>query len=193
MIGNFYPITKLKMEEENGLSSEPDYGKPKTQPNNSQGKITLYLLFSVFVVALGSAQFGFSISAPNYIINGITGKRPNGTEYNCMKFRYESFIKGCVNMNSTEKSLFLSIIYAGCILGSIFGGLLSDLIERKTSLLISNIFFIVGNMCLSLFSNVLLLIVGRFTIGKSKYLNFRYRSWYYFSRRTNISNRNSVH
>lgn len=149
------PITEMEEEKKNETSplfTDEVYTKRKPLT-----KITYTLIFTVFVISLGSFQFGYNIGVINSPQAAISGKGLNCTT--------DGFFKPCVPMSDPQYGVFVSITFIGALIGGLSSGSISDFIGRRTTLFISNIFFIIGSLLISLFSNFYVFITGRLIIG----------------------------
>ena len=59
----------------------------------------------------------------------------------------------------------MSMAIAGAAVGAFLGGLISDLIGRKKTLIVSDIFFSVGAAFMGFAGDILMMIFGRFVVG----------------------------
>jgi MFS family permease len=158
--------TFLNNETYNNFGSEPSQ------------KFTFILLFSALVMVLSSFQFGYTISVINSPEQAITGIVKNKTLENTFSnFHFNTslpptsncdtgeFFQPCIQQTSLQWSIFVSSFIVSALLGSLIGGPISDLIERRTTIFISNFFFIVGNFLTGFFSNYYVFLGGRFFGG----------------------------
>jgi MFS family permease len=103
-----------------------------------------FLYRAVVIVGSGGLIFGYDIGV-------ISGTLPS--------------IKDDFNLSGYEEGLVVSILYAGSIIGSIFGGPLCDSIGRWKTIQFQNLVFIFGALLTGLAPNLSSLCVGRFFVG----------------------------
>lgn len=148
------------MEEEKNINeSSPLYTSEVYTKQKPQVKTTFILIFSCLVISLGSFQFGYNLGVINSPEAAIRGNYPNA---DCSK---NSFFQECVKMDELQYSIFVSILVLGALGGGIISGPIADLIGRRTTLFLCNIFFIVGSSLLTIFSNFYVFVVARFITG----------------------------
>jgi MFS family permease len=132
---------------------------PPLKPRSSAQKLTLLLLLSVTIVTFGSFQYGYNLSATN------TPQESIGNRGNPEACESRSFYKPCIPMTSEQYTLFASIFLVGAFSSSLFAGFTSESLGRKATLMIANLFIVVGSMLLTILSNFYFLLLGRFLIG----------------------------
>lgn len=112
------------------------------QPLNNHLKSFLYR--AVVIVGSGGLIFGYDIGV-------ISGTLPS--------------ISDDFDLDGYEEGLVVSILYAGSILGSLFGGPLCDSIGRWKTIQIQNLVFVFGALLTGLAPNLGTLCAGRFFVG----------------------------
>ncbi len=103
-----------------------------------------FLYRAVAIVGSGGLIFGYDIGV-------ISGTLPA--------------ISNDFDLNGYEKGLVVSILYAGSIVGSLFGGPLCDAVGRWKTIQLQNIVFVIGALLTGLAPNLGTLCVGRFFVG----------------------------
>jgi MFS family permease len=103
-----------------------------------------FLVKAVIIVGGGGLIFGYDIGV-------ISGTLPTITDQ--------------FNLSPYEEGLVVSILYAGSIIGSIFGGPICDAIGRWKTIQLQNVIFIIGALITGLATNLSALCVGRFFVG----------------------------
>lgn len=103
-----------------------------------------FLIKASVIVGSGGLIFGYDIG----VISGALGQ-----------------IKDEFDLSSLEAGVVVSILYAGSVFGSSFGGQLCDSIGRWRTIQIQNFVFILGAIMTGLATDLATLCVGRFTIG----------------------------
>ena len=68
---------------------------------------------------------------------------------------------------TTDGSWIASILEIGSLSGAIFGGLLSEKLGRRRSLMIDSIFFLIGTLMTTFSRNLNMILVSRFIQGHS--------------------------
>lgn len=142
-------------KEGDSLIHKDEIKETKKQPHY----ITFILLLSVFTIASGSFHYGFNLSVTNTPQHAISN---DGHIEGCES---PNFYKPCIPMSKIEYTIFASIFLFGALFSSLIAGVVSDSLGRKSSLMITNIFFISGAVLISLFSNKYFLFAGRLING----------------------------
>lgn len=133
--------------------------KPQTVTQET-GRLTLYLIFSIMVVVLGSFQYGYNVSVtntPQEVIsnnNNMTETCENG-----------NFIQPCVQMDRFMYTTFSSSALLGALVGALVSSPLIELTGRRWGLVIGNFFLILGNSLIAIFSKFPVLVLGRLFAG----------------------------
>ncbi|KAG9469745.1 solute carrier family 2, facilitated glucose transporter member 3-like [Eleutherodactylus coqui] len=126
-----------------------------------RGGLTCSLAFYVLVASIGSLQFGYNtgvINAPEQIIRSFY----NDTYIH----RYQTPMSA--NMLTSLWSLSVAIFSVGGMFGSLSVGFFANYFGRKKSLLLVNVFALVGGALMALSKlawSFEMLIIGRFVIG----------------------------
>lgn len=148
--------------------SEPLPGGPSPDVEKLQGRLTPFLLFTVFAITFGSAfQFGYHIGCVNAPGKLIT-----------QWFR-ESYYRQNNHPLSAETADFLWSLSVGIfalsgMIGGLLSGLVADKMGRKGALLLNNVvaFAAAALLGLAKFVDCLYLIpIGRFVVGFNCGLN----------------------
>eukprot|EP01080_Neovahlkampfia_damariscottae_P001664 gene1664-434_t len=156
----------------NDINSESEIPIEEQKP----ATLNLVLLFTGFVIILGSFQYGFAIGVLNTPKEAISGIKPftneNQTYLNhtteCGNnpiFNISNTFQPCVHMEPIQWNIFVSSFIVTALIGSLLAGVLSDFIGRRTVMFISNGFFIVGAAVMCFFSNFYFLTIGRMIHG----------------------------
>ncbi|OEU14456.1 MFS general substrate transporter [Fragilariopsis cylindrus CCMP1102] len=118
--------------------------------SNTRPATTLLVRPSWFVIqltitaSLGGCLFGYDLGAISGTLSQLT------TTF---------------DLDNSQKELIVSILYMGGTIGAACGGSVCDRIGRKTSIILTDIIFIVGSLWLYFSSSYEQVIVGRFIIG----------------------------
>jgi MFS family permease len=107
-------------------------------------RVKRFLISAVAIVGSGGLIFGYDIG----VISGTLGT-----------------LKNEFDLDGYEEGLVVSILYAGSIIGAIFGGPLCDIFGRWKTIQVQNIIFIIGALITGLASNLEILCFGRFLVG----------------------------
>eukprot|EP01033_Poteriospumella_lacustris_P003293 gene3293-2427_t len=103
-----------------------------------------FLLKATVIVGSGGLIFGYDIG----VISGTL-----------------STLQSTFDLTSYEEGLVVSILYAGSIVGCIFGGPLCDFIGRWKTIQVQNAIFVLGAIITGLAINKSWLYLGRFLVG----------------------------
>ena len=107
---------------------------------------------------MGSFQFGYAIGVLN---------NPESVIRNCTQT--EEFFKPCLDVENgvtdIQWAVVQSLMTVGALFGSLPAGFIIDLIGRRVSIFLTNIFFILGTVLMSVFSNYYVFCGGRLLIG----------------------------
>lgn len=109
-----------------------------------------FLLKATAIVGSGGFIFGYDIG----VISGTL-----------------STLSDVFNLSNYEEGLVVSILYAGSIVGCIFGGPLCDRIGRWRTIQVQNGIFILGALLTGLSENIGTLCFGRFLVGAASALS----------------------
>eukprot|EP01133_Synstelium_polycarpum_P019509 gene19509-23371_t len=122
-----------------------EISKPSTPPHKPGGFNDTWLLYvSVSLAVLSTLQFGYNtgVISPTMLT-----------------------IKNIFKFSLTEKSVLVSIVLVGAMIGSMTSGILVDKFGRKYSLLVNNVLYISGPMITTFANNYAMLLVGRIITG----------------------------
>jgi len=103
-----------------------------------------FVLLVAAIAALGGLLFGYDTG----VISGAI-----------------LFITKDFGLGRTLTEFTVSVVLAGCILGSIAAGYLADRIGRRTSLLVAGVIFGAGAIGSAFSPEIVSLLVSRFVIG----------------------------
>ncbi|NGX49207.1 MAG: putative metabolite transport protein CsbC [Candidatus Anoxychlamydiales bacterium] len=107
-------------------------------------KFTGFTLFVALIAAIGGLLFGYNTSA-------ISG---------AILFLAKDF-----NLSTIAQEVIISVILIGALVGACFGGILTDRIGRKTTLLLTSIVFLIGIFIVMTADHITALVVGRIILG----------------------------
>jgi sugar porter (SP) family MFS transporter len=109
-----------------------------------QQKFTNFSLFVSIVAAIGGLLFGYNTS----VISGAL-----------------LFLKSSFNLSTFDQEMLVSIILIGALFGACFGGLITDKLGRKFTLLLTSVLFIIGTFIVMSADTLRVLFMGRVIIG----------------------------
>lgn len=112
--------------------------------------ITFIYIFSVFVITLGSFEYGYQLGVLNNAKESLTKCSFN-----------RNFFKNCIPMDTLQWSVVSSIF----TFGGAFGSLLNLDLSRKQILYYSSLIMIFSSFLMSFFSHWILISLGRFIMG----------------------------
>ncbi|CAJ1934182.1 unnamed protein product [Cylindrotheca closterium] len=106
---------------------------------------------------------------PSWVVVRITAIASLGG----VLFGYDS---GCISgalpqiqeslaLDSGRSELIVSTLYFGAVFGAVVGSSICDLFGRRTTILLTDVVFIIGAVCLFLSTNYADIILGRFIVG----------------------------
>ena len=132
---------------------------------NYEGKVTVFVLVTCFVAAMGGLLFGYDL--------GITGGVTSMESF-LQKF-FPSVHRQMKDESSHESqyckfdnqllTLFTSSLYLAALISSFFASITTRMLGRKPSMFIGGLFFLVGALLNGLANNVEMLIIGRLLLG----------------------------
>ncbi|GAB2277521.1 hypothetical protein Dimus_012230 [Dionaea muscipula] len=125
------------------VESDDDAGGRRRRSPSDSG-VTLVLLFSIFTAVCGSFVVGCAI--------GFTSP-------------VESALIADLGLSTAQFSLFGSIATVGGLLGSVVSGRIADYIGRKRTMLLSDIFYVIGWLAIAFAQGAWVLDLGRFFTG----------------------------
>jgi len=127
-----------------------DNKNTKLTSENERGNHRILRLPSWFVIqltitaSLGGCLFGYDMGA-------ISGTLPE--------------LASTFDLNDRQKELVVSILYVGGAIGGCIGGSLCDRIGRRTTIILTDIVFILGALLLYFASVYNHVVIGRFVVG----------------------------
>jgi len=116
--------------------------------------LTKRLLLVSILASIGSFNFGYNISAVN---------TPSSTFEKCA-FQ-EGFPWECFFVSAEQWGLVAGIMALGALFGSLAAGPLATRLGRKRTVLLPNLFYIIGLLLMAFSSQYWMLVVGRAIIG----------------------------
>jgi sugar porter (SP) family MFS transporter len=132
----------------------------------------IYLIFVCSVFVIASFQFGYAtgvINSPaNFVMCGNTTAPENQTEVLHpvpIEPTEPGFFKECIAISDGGWGFVVAMFTVGGLIGGLSGGVIADIIGRRNLTWVNNLFFLIGYLLMSIFSNVYVLCVGRFFIG----------------------------
>ncbi|KAE8380228.1 general substrate transporter [Aspergillus bertholletiae] len=126
---------------------------------SSGPKVTLYLIYLVFITTLGPLQFGYHLAELNAPQAVITCER---------KSIHSTIALGlpqCIPMNPSQFGLVSSIYTLGGLVGALLAGPVSTKHGRLFTLRVTTIFFILGPIAETFASSIPVLGLGRLLSG----------------------------
>ena len=115
-----------------------------TRPATTLPRPSWFVIQLTITASLGGCLFGYDLGAISGTLSQLT------TTF---------------DLNNSQKELIVSILYMGGTIGAACGGSVCDRIGRKTSILLTDIIFIIGSLWLYFSSSYEQVIIGRFIIG----------------------------
>jgi SP family facilitated glucose transporter-like MFS transporter 1 len=119
-------------------------------------EITIWLLFAVFTIVLGSFSFGFVVGVLN---------SPEEAIRKCNTTMSDEFFPPCVQMGDVEWTAAIVMFPVGALFGSLGAGPVSDRIGRKWGLFIGHCVVIVAAFIMSFLSHFISFLIARLMIG----------------------------
>ncbi|KAI9207953.1 general substrate transporter [Polychytrium aggregatum] len=116
---------------------------------------SFYLITCVAVASISALQFGYHSGVIN---------QPREAMTNC-SIVDERWPRDCVPMSDWQWGAFVSIFLLGGVFGGLSGGHLASMLGRRSSLLYTNIHFLLGAALLSFGTSFAVLCLGRLFIG----------------------------
>jgi MFS family permease len=110
----------------------------------NEEKLTFSIIFSALIAALGGFLFGYNTS----VISGA------------LLFLSKEFA-----LQPEKEGVLVSIILLGALLGSCTGGVITDRLGRRKTLILTGITYCIGTMGVALSKDVGMLLIGRFITG----------------------------
>ncbi len=109
-----------------------------------KNKFTGFTLFVACVAAFGGLLFGYNTS----VISGAV-----------------IYITKEFQLNVIMQQVIVSIILIGALVGACFGGLLTDRLGRRSTLMITAVFFLIGTVIVTTAHTLFVLFIGRIIVG----------------------------
>ena len=132
---------------------------------NYEGKVTIFVLVTSFVAAMGGLLFGYDLG----VTGGVTSMEPFLTKffpavYKQMKDESGHESQYC-KFDNHLLTLFTSSLYLAALIASFFASATTRILGRKPSMFLGGLFFLVGSLLDGLAVNVEMLIIGRLLLG----------------------------
>ncbi|XP_076447705.1 proton myo-inositol cotransporter-like [Babylonia areolata] len=118
--------------------------KRSTTPGGSQPKTTAYVVLLAAFAAIGGFLFGYDTG----VVSGAM-----------------LLLKDEFSLSSLEQEMVVSVTIGAAFVAALFGGFMSDQFGRKICTISASIVFTAGAVVLGVAQNVVMLIVGRLTLG----------------------------
>lgn len=112
--------------------------------SNKETSTRFYIYLVSFVAALGGFLFGYDTG----IISGAL-----------------TFLQASFPMPTTTLELVVSSVVLGALIGALISGRTADYFGRRSMLICAAIAFLAGTLLITLASNIIFLIIGRFIVG----------------------------
>ncbi|KAM9962863.1 hypothetical protein ACTFIW_006083 [Dictyostelium discoideum] len=112
--------------------------------NNNNSKLSFFLIFNVSFSVLSTLQFGYNTGVISPTILDI---------------------QTIFGLNVNEKSMLVSSVLFGAMMGSFLSGFFVDIFGRKKTLLGNNLFYLLGPLLCSVGKNYATLLIGRLITG----------------------------
>ncbi|KAI4328610.1 hypothetical protein L6164_020948 [Bauhinia variegata] len=130
-----------------------------------EGKVTVYVLITCFVAAMGGLLFGYDLG----ITGGVTSMEPFLIKFFPSVYKQ---MKGETGNDSTYckfdnelLTLFTSSLYLAALVASFFASTTTRALGRKPSMFLGGLFFLVGALLNGFAVNIAMLIIGRLLLG----------------------------
>ncbi|NGX62955.1 MAG: putative metabolite transport protein CsbC [Candidatus Anoxychlamydiales bacterium] len=107
-------------------------------------KFTAFTLVASLIVAIGGLLFGYNTSS-------ISG---------AILFLAKDF-----NLSTIAQEMIVSIILIGALIGACFGGILTDRVGRKATLILTTVVFLIGTFLVMTANHIAMLVIGRIILG----------------------------
>ncbi|XP_027364824.1 sugar transport protein 10-like [Abrus precatorius] len=136
-----------------------------TNGRQHEGKVTVFVLVTCFVAAMGGLLFGYDLG----ITGGVTSMEPFLIKffpgvYKQMKDDTGHHSQYC-KFDNQLLTLFTSSLYLAALVASFFASTTTRLMGRKISMFSGGLFFLVGAVLNGLAVNIEMLIIGRILLG----------------------------
>ncbi|KAK8467311.1 hypothetical protein PHAVU_007G015600 [Phaseolus vulgaris] len=118
-----------------------------------ESKITMYVLVTCFVAAMGGLLFGYDLG----ITGGVTSMETFLTKF----FPSSQYCK----FNNQLLTLFTSSLYLAALVASFFASTTTRMMGRKISMFAGGLFFLLGALINGFAINIKMLIIGRLLLG----------------------------
>ncbi|KAE8449902.1 hypothetical protein EG329_007379 [Mollisiaceae sp. DMI_Dod_QoI] len=125
--------------------------------------VTPYLIYLIFISALGPLQFGFHLAELNAPQDVITCKRTSVAEH--FASSPKSNLPQCIPMSEAEFAALSSMFVLGGFLGAVSSGPISSKYGRLLAMRITSVFFIIGATIETLAGTVPIMAIGRLLSG----------------------------
>ena len=130
-----------------------------------ESKITMYVLVTCFVAAMGGLLFGYDLG----ITGGVTSMETFlikffPSVYKQMKGESNHESQYC-KFNNQLLTLFTSSLYLAALVASFFASTTTRMMGRKTSMFAGGLFFLLGALINGFAINIQMLIIGRLFLG----------------------------
>ncbi|KAI9126279.1 hypothetical protein K1719_002700 [Acacia pycnantha] len=136
----------------------------QTGVRHYEGKVTVFVLLTCFVAAMGGLLFGYDLG----ITGGVTSMEPFLVKFFPSVYRK---MKGISHESTYCKfdnellTLFTSSLYLAALVASFFASNTTRILGRKPSMFLGGLFFLVGALLNGFAVNIEMLIIGRLLLG----------------------------
>ncbi|RKF59643.1 putative metabolite transport protein [Erysiphe neolycopersici] len=124
------------------------------------GDVTIHMLFSVIISALGPFQYGFHLAELNapqdLIICGVTKGHVFANAFG---------LSNCINMTESKFAFLSSVFVIGGFVGAMVTGQGSTIYGRLKVMQLISLFFIAGSLLETISETVFTMFIGRLLIG----------------------------
>ncbi|KAN0006981.1 hypothetical protein ACTFIU_005174 [Dictyostelium citrinum] len=135
----------LLLNENINISTETSTTSNNINSNdNNNSKLSFFLIFNVSFSVLSTLQFGYNTGVISPTILDI---------------------QTIFGLNVNEKSMLVSSVLFGAMVGSFLSGFFVDIFGRKKTLLANNLFYLLGPLLCSVGKNYATLLIGRLITG----------------------------
>ncbi|KAL1964178.1 hypothetical protein VTN77DRAFT_7266 [Rasamsonia byssochlamydoides] len=131
-------------------------------PAPTGSKVTLYLIYLVFVTTLGPLQFGYHLAELNAPQAVLTCEKKSIISTHSSS---SSHLPQCIPMNPSQFGLVSSIYTLGGLLGALLAGPIATKSGRLLALRATTVFFMLGSIAEASASGIAVLSLGRLLAG----------------------------
>ncbi|XP_054822879.1 sugar transport protein 10-like [Prosopis cineraria] len=136
----------------------------QTEVRNYEGRITVFVLVTCLVAAMGGLLFGYDLG----ITGGVTSMEPFLVKFFpsvYSKMNGISHESTYCKFDNEMLTLFTSSLYLAALLASFFASITTRILGRKPSMFLGGLFFLAGALLNGFATNIGMLIIGRLLLG----------------------------